>query len=74
MIEGQNVLGVVKTFQAAIVGLIGFAGVIITLVANARIARQQVREAQDHETEPSRVPCSRNSRLTGGPSRGTSRQ
>lgn len=39
-----------QTYQTAIVGAVGFLGVILTLVANAAIARRQGREAREHET------------------------
>ena len=59
MIEhGQDVLGIfhlLEEFQTGvatlIVGMLGFAGVIITLVVNARITRRDAREARRHERE-----------------------
>ncbi len=38
-----------KDFQYILVGLIGFSGVIITLVVNARISRKARKEAADSE-------------------------
>ncbi len=38
-------------FQTGIVGLIGFAGVILVLVVNAWIVRRQVRNQRDHESD-----------------------
>ena len=38
-----------EKFQTGIVGLVGFAGVILTLFVNARISRRQAREDQNHE-------------------------
>ncbi|MGH6912114.1 MAG: hypothetical protein ACREH3_00210 [Geminicoccales bacterium] len=51
---GQEVLGVIELlekFQAGIVGVLGFAGVIITLVVNACITRRHARETRSHERE-----------------------
>ena len=38
-------------FQTAIVGIVGFAGVIVTLYTNARIARTVRRAAIEHDRE-----------------------
>jgi hypothetical protein len=45
----------VQEFQSLIVGTLGFAGVIITLVLNARYAREQRREERSHECQTLRV-------------------
>ena len=45
----------VQDFQTLIVGVIGFAGVIITLVLNARYAREQRREERHHECQSLRT-------------------
>ncbi len=40
---------VIETFQNLLVGAVGFAGVIITLLVNAKIARDRRRDERDHE-------------------------
>ena len=45
----------VQEFQSLIVGTLGFAGVIITLVLNALYAREQRREERSHECQTLRV-------------------
>lgn len=44
-------MGWLETYQTLVVGLVGFAGVIATLVVNAKIARDQRREEREHERE-----------------------
>ncbi len=38
-----------ERFQAGIVGIVGFLGVIVTLIVNAWIARSRDRDARNHE-------------------------
>lgn len=50
--HGDDLVGVfniLERFQTGIVGLIGFAGVIITLFVNACITRRHANEARGHE-------------------------
>lgn len=42
-------LDLLLKFQTALVGLVGFAGVILTLVVNSRIARRQVQDQRRHD-------------------------
>ena len=44
-------LDLLEKFQTGIVGLIGFAGVIVTLVVNARLSRRNLRETHDHDRD-----------------------
>lgn len=45
----------VQEFQTLIVGIVGFAGVILTLCFNARQAREQRREERRHECQTLRA-------------------
>lgn len=45
----------IEKFQTLIVGVIGVAGVIVTLLYNAKVARDQRRDERDHEREALRV-------------------
>jgi hypothetical protein len=45
----------IQEFQTLTVGIIGFAGVISTLLINARQAREQRREERRHERQTLRV-------------------
>jgi hypothetical protein len=47
--HGRDAWLLLERFQTGLVGLIGFAGVIITLFVNARIARGQAREGREHD-------------------------
>lgn len=47
----MTLLQFLTTFQSAIVGLVGFIGVIVTLFVNARISRRRVDEARDHDRD-----------------------
>lgn len=44
-----------QTYQTIIVGLIGFTGVIITMIANAKIQRNQIDRKIEHEKNSLRV-------------------
>lgn len=44
-----------KEYQTLIVGVVGFAGVIVTLIVNARLARQHHSREIDHEAKVLRV-------------------
>lgn len=48
-IECYSFLSTLEKFQSAITGLVGFSGVIITLIVNARISRKRVEEARLHD-------------------------
>lgn len=41
----------VEKFQSGIVGLLGFVGVIITLIVNAKFAREERQEARKHDRD-----------------------
>ena len=45
----------IQQYQTMIIGFVGFAGVIITLFANARLARKAREEARRHERQTLRV-------------------
>lgn len=44
-----------KEFQTLVVGLIGFSGVIITMIVNSRIQRDLQKTQRDHESKSLRV-------------------
>src|SRR5919109_570157 len=56
----------VPEFQTLIVGCLGFAGVIITLVLNAWYSRQQRREERRHECQTLRVALIEELRIIRG--------
>jgi len=50
-VPDQETLDLLQKFQTAIVGVIGFTGVILTLIVNAAVARRQVRDNRTHERQ-----------------------
>ena len=45
----ESAIELLAKFQTGLVGLIGFTGVITTLIVNARLERRRLREAREHE-------------------------
>lgn len=51
----ETILSIVRSYQQLIVGLIGFTGVIVTLLVNAKLARLQVDRTNAHNARALRV-------------------
>lgn len=45
----MGLIYILEDFQTSIVGIIGFIGVIVTLIVNARISRSHARDIRRHE-------------------------